>query len=96
MSMHYGREEGPIYAGETVKQLGNIPLFIYHIPVDEALIDKLLDNSRVRVSLIGNNKASIFITKVLANPGRSYNWPVSVHNQIKFVAEVIIDDWVFT
>lgn len=70
MSMNYGREEGPIYAREAVKQLGNIPLFIYHIPVDEALVDKLLDNWRGRAALIGNNKASIFITKVFANRGR--------------------------
>lgn len=47
--MSYGRKEGLIYARETVKQLGNNLLFIYHIPVDEAIIDELADNSRVRV-----------------------------------------------
>ncbi len=60
MSMNYGSEEGPIYTGETVKLLGNIPVFIYHIPVDDALIEELLDNKRVRVLLIGNNQSVDF------------------------------------
>ena len=63
MSTNYDRKEGPIYVGETVKLLGNIPLFIYHIPVDEALIDELVDNSRVRVLLIGNNQSVDFFDK---------------------------------
>ncbi len=60
MSMNYARKEGPIYVGDTIKQLGNIPLFIYHIPVDEALIDELVANSRVRILLIGNNQSVDF------------------------------------
>ena len=64
MSMNYGSRQDPIYAGRNKERLGNIPVFIYHIPVNEELIDELVATPQVRVLLIGNNESVDFHDKL--------------------------------
>jgi hypothetical protein len=39
------------------------PHFLYHAPVDEDLVDELLEMKNVRESIIGNNQSVSFYNK---------------------------------
>ena len=55
MGMHYGHLDAPVYAKKTQDLLGDIPVFLYHVPDDAALLKKLIQNPQVRVLLIGRD-----------------------------------------
>ena len=55
IGMHYGKLDKITYGEKTVELLGEIPVFLYHVPDDKILLDKLLLNRQVRVMLIGRD-----------------------------------------
>ena len=60
MGMEYGTLDDPVYGAETRERLKHVPVFLYHLPVDEALIRELLPFNAVRALLIGNNQSLNF------------------------------------
>jgi len=55
MGMEYGELNDPVYGEKTRQQLGNIPVFLYHLPAEEALVDSLIPIPQVRAFIVGNN-----------------------------------------
>jgi len=55
IAMHYGDLNNPTYGEKTKELLGDIPLFLYHIPDNRQLLNNLLDNPQVRVMLVGRD-----------------------------------------
>ena len=55
IAMHYGAENNPTYGKNTMELLGDIPLFLYHIPDNKEILNRLLDNPQVRVMLVGRD-----------------------------------------
>lgn len=51
MALDYQTDDGVVYGPRTRELLGNIPLFIYHIPDDVALLRELATLTQVRVLL---------------------------------------------
>lgn len=51
MALDYETDDGVVYGPRTRKLLGNIPLFVYHIPDDVALLRELAGLPQVRVLL---------------------------------------------
>jgi len=60
MGMNFGTEADPIYGPRATARLGPIPLFLYHVPTDRALLARLAASSRVRVLLPGDHSADLF------------------------------------
>ncbi len=60
MGMEYGELDNPVFGPNTQRRLGNIPVFLYHVPVDESLVDKLLNIKSVRAFIVGNNQSVDF------------------------------------
>ena len=54
MGMNYGALEDPIYGERTKAALGNIPMFIYHVEPDPAILQSLATSGSVRVILVEN------------------------------------------
>lgn len=52
VAMPYGTIEESIYTKET---LGDIPVFLFHVPNDKALISNLLSDNKVRAMLVGRD-----------------------------------------
>lgn len=44
-AMNYGSIDTPIYGENTQKQLGNLPVFVFHIPDDPSLLQQLAHNA---------------------------------------------------
>ena len=63
MGMEYGELDWPVYGAATRKRLGRTPVFLYHVPVDEALLDELLGIEAVRAFIVGNNQSVNFYHK---------------------------------
>jgi len=57
IGMHYGHLDKPVYAEKTQKLLGDIPVFLYHVPDDTSLLRKLIHNQQVRVLLVGRDSS---------------------------------------
>lgn len=55
LALAYGSIDDPIYGLETEKSLGSIPVFLFHVPDDKELLQKLLGKSAVRVLLVGRD-----------------------------------------
>ena len=55
MGMHYGHLDAPVYGEKTQELLGDIPLFLYHVPDEAALLKKLIKDPQVRVLLVGRD-----------------------------------------
>ena len=55
MAMHYGKENDSTYGDKVIELLGDIPIFLYHIPDKKKILDRLLDNPQVRVMLVGRD-----------------------------------------
>ncbi|WP_299494711.1 hypothetical protein [uncultured Shewanella sp.] len=55
LAIQYGKFDNPKYSSEAINSLSNIPRFIFHVPVDEALINSLIKDSNVRVVLVGRD-----------------------------------------
>jgi len=60
MGMEYGSLERPVYGLATRKRLGRVPVFLYHVPVNESLVDDLLKIDAVRAFIVGNNQSVNF------------------------------------
>jgi len=63
MGMKYGTVENPIYGINMRRRLGDLPVFLYHVPVDETLVDELLTIDSVRAFIVGNNQSVNFHSK---------------------------------
>ncbi len=57
MGMEYGDIDDPIYGPSTRHRLGSIPVFLYHLPVNDALIDSMLEIDSVKAFIVGNNQS---------------------------------------
>jgi len=55
MGMHYGHLDAPVYGEKTESLLGDIPLFLYHVPDNPQVLKKLIKNPQVRVMLVGRD-----------------------------------------
>ncbi len=60
MGMEYGELGNPVYGKKSRKRLGRIPVFLYHVPVDEDLVDELLSIHSVKAFIVGNNQSVNF------------------------------------
>jgi hypothetical protein len=63
MGIEYGEFDNPIYGANTRARLGNIPVFLYHLPVDQTLVDEMLRIDAVRAFIVGNNQSVDFHDK---------------------------------
>lgn len=57
MGIEYGELNDPVYGPANRKRLKDVPVFLYHVPVDEELIDELLVIKNVRAFIVGNNQS---------------------------------------
>jgi len=55
LGMHYGKIDNPTYGDKMKKILGDIPVFLYHVPDDSALLEQFLENEQIRVMLVGRD-----------------------------------------
>jgi hypothetical protein len=55
LGMHYGKLDNPTYGDKMKEILGDIPVFLYHVPDDRELLDRLIDNDQIRVMLVGRD-----------------------------------------
>lgn len=55
IAMPYGYADNPVYGKSIRKNLGQIPVFLFHVPDIEPLIKNLVDNPNVRVVLVGKD-----------------------------------------
>jgi hypothetical protein len=55
MAMNYGEIDDPIYGPQTQKSMGDIPVFIYHVADDAALLRTLSASTSVRAILVQNH-----------------------------------------
>ena len=55
MGMAHGSVDDPVYGSDTQASLGNIPVFLYHVPNDTELLNKLIAKKEVRVTLVGRD-----------------------------------------
>ena len=60
MGMEYGELGDPIYGPQNRELLKHVPVFLYHIPTDESLVDELLELETVRAFIVGNNESVNF------------------------------------
>jgi hypothetical protein len=60
MGMNYGSAEAPIYGPVARRLLGDIPVFLYHVPTDRALLASLARIPQVRVLMAGDHSADVF------------------------------------
>ena len=60
MSMKNGELDNPVYGSDAKKELGNIPMFIYHIPDDPTLLKELLNSDSVRVMIMQDHTLNRF------------------------------------
>lgn len=57
MTMAYGEVDAPIFGQDTRALLGDIPLFLYHVPNDDQLLRELVADDAVRVVLVGRDQS---------------------------------------
>ncbi len=57
LAMPYGSIDNPVYGKSAEKSFGPIPVFLFHVPVDDALLDDLVHKNSVRVILAGRDKS---------------------------------------
>ena len=60
MGMKNGDLDNPVYGSDAKKELGNIPMFIYHIPDDPTLLKELLNSNSVRVMIMQDHTLNRF------------------------------------
>jgi len=68
MGMEYGSLEDPVYGPATRERLGRLPVFLYHVPVDAALIDDLLPLPAMRAMIVGNSQSVNFHDRDACTP----------------------------
>lgn len=57
MGMEYGAIDRPVYGPRTRHRLGALPVFLYHVPVNEELVRELLALPAVRAFIVGSNQS---------------------------------------
>jgi hypothetical protein len=62
MAMKYGDLGNPVYGPKAIAALGNIPVFIYHVPDDPALIQELSKSPVVRVFMLNDHTINRYKT----------------------------------
>ena len=62
MAMKYGDLDDPVYGPKAIAALGNIPVFIYHVPDDPALIQELARSPVVRVFMLNGHTINRYKT----------------------------------
>lgn len=60
MGMNYGSQDAPIYGPVTRQLLGEIPVFLYHVPTDRRLLAELVRIPQVRVVMAGDHSADVY------------------------------------
>ena len=60
MGMNYGTVEAPIYGPVARQRLGDIPVFLYHVPRERGLLAELARIPQVRVLMAGDHSADVF------------------------------------
>ena len=57
VALGYGSIDDPVYGEDTEKSFGSIPIFLFHVPDNEALLQSLVRKNGVRVILVGRDKS---------------------------------------
>ena len=60
MGMNYGTRDAPIYGPVARQRLGDIPVFLYHVPTERDLLADLARVPQVRVLMAGDHSADVF------------------------------------
>jgi hypothetical protein len=60
MGMEYGELDDPVFGPKNRERLGSLPVFLYHVPVNEELLRELLPIPAVRAMIVGNNQSVNF------------------------------------
>ncbi|MEQ3657831.1 MAG: hypothetical protein ABNH21_02625 [Glaciecola sp.] len=60
MGIGYGEIDDPVYNHISESVLNHVPLFIYHVPNERKLIQRLSDQSNVKVLLNSDETANLF------------------------------------
>jgi hypothetical protein len=55
IALGYGSVERPVYGEATSKRLGSIPVFLFHVPDDKVLLQRLVNTPNVRALLAGRD-----------------------------------------
>ncbi len=55
LALPYGAIDDPVYGKDTAKSLEAIPVFLFHVPDDKDLLNKLIELDDVRVLLVGRD-----------------------------------------
>jgi hypothetical protein len=69
MGMNAGTREAPIYGPRAAALLGDVPLFLYHLPSDRGWLAELAARPQVRVLLPGDHSADLFDLDRCSDPG---------------------------
>ncbi len=67
MAMNYGALDDPVFGAKTRLRLKNVPVFLYHLPVDESLIDEMLAVKSVRAFIVGDSVSVNYFHKNSCN-----------------------------
>jgi hypothetical protein len=57
VAMPYGSVENPVYGKRAEERFGAIPVFLFHVPAEELLLNDLMHKNSVRVILAGRDKS---------------------------------------
>lgn len=57
LAMPYGSVENPVYGKRAEERFGAIPVFLFHVPAEELLLDEIVRKNSVRVILAGRDKS---------------------------------------
>jgi glycerophosphoryl diester phosphodiesterase len=57
IAIQYGSVENPKYGAKAEKNLKGIPVFLFHVPNETALLKELAKKDEVRVMLVGRDKS---------------------------------------
>lgn len=72
IAIHYGSIDNPKYGEDSQRNLKGIPTFLFHVPNNTALLEKLAKNKDVRVLLVGRdisvNRTDILKTVIPNRP----------------------------
>ncbi len=57
LAIQYGELNDSAYGPKAQQSLGSIPVFLFHVPDDDALLNQLIQNQNVRVLLVGRGES---------------------------------------
>ncbi|WP_345975133.1 hypothetical protein [Sulfurimonas sp. HSL3-7] len=57
LAMPYGSVDNPVYGKRAEERFGSIPVFLFHVPVNDSLLNELVRKNSVRVILAGRDKS---------------------------------------